>query len=174
MKQVLIKQGQAVLEEVPAPEVEPGTVLVRVSHSCISAGTEMSGVKSSGEPLWKKALRKPEKIAEVAQMVMTQGVARTRSAIEGKFNVGGATGYSAAGTVIAVGEGIQQIDQLNGLISATTSEQSAASGEITQQLLAMQSIAENTASNVDLLTQSSQRLPPLAMRLEALGQTFHR
>lgn len=109
MKQVLIKQGQAVLEDVPAPEVEPRTVLVRVSHSCISAGTEMSGVKSSGEPLWKKAMRKPEKVAEVARMVMTQGITRTRSAIEGKFSVGGATGYSAAGTVIAVGEGIEDL-----------------------------------------------------------------
>ncbi|MBW8886653.1 MAG: bi-domain-containing oxidoreductase [Fibrobacteres bacterium] len=109
MKQVLIKQGQAVLADVPAPEVEPGTVLVRVARSCISAGTEMSGVRASGEPIWKKALRKPEKVAEAARMVLTQGLARTRSAIEGKMNVAGATGYSAAGTVIAVGAGVADL-----------------------------------------------------------------
>jgi hypothetical protein len=42
MKQVILKQGQAVVENIPAPIVEPGTILVQVSHSCISAGTEMS------------------------------------------------------------------------------------------------------------------------------------
>jgi predicted dehydrogenase/threonine dehydrogenase-like Zn-dependent dehydrogenase len=109
MKQVLIKQGQAVLADVPAPEVEPGTVLVRVSRSCISAGTEMSGVKASGEPIWKKALRKPEKVAEAARMVLTQGLARTRSAIEAKIGAASATGYSAAGTVIAVGAGVTDL-----------------------------------------------------------------
>lgn len=74
----------------------------------------------------------------------------------------------------AVGEDIQHIDQINGLIAATTTEQSVASAEIAEQLQALQGIAESTASNVDVLAQSSQRLPPLAMRLEALGQTFHR
>ncbi len=109
MKQVLIKQGRAILEEIPAPSLEAGTVLVAVSHSCISAGTEMSGVKASSEPLWKKALRKPEKVAEVAKMAMTQGLARTRSAIEAKVATGSATGYSAAGVVLAVGEGIEDL-----------------------------------------------------------------
>ena len=55
MKQVLIRQGVAVVEEVPAPKVEPGTVLVQVENSCISIGTEMSGLKMSGASLWKRA-----------------------------------------------------------------------------------------------------------------------
>jgi len=71
MKQVIIKQGQAVIEDVPAPKVEPGTVLVQVNHSCISIGTEMSGVKGSGLPLWKKALKKPENVKKVLQMAAT-------------------------------------------------------------------------------------------------------
>lgn len=46
MKQVLIKNGSAVVEDVPAPHVEAGAVLVEVEYSCISVGTEMSGLRS--------------------------------------------------------------------------------------------------------------------------------
>jgi hypothetical protein len=56
VKQVLLGQGGVRVEDVPAPLVEPGAVLVRVSRSCISVGTEMSGVRESNLPLWKRAL----------------------------------------------------------------------------------------------------------------------
>ena len=65
MKQVLIKQGQVVVEEVPVPTIEAGTVLVQVRQSCISIGTELSGLRASGEPLWKKAIRYPGVMAEL-------------------------------------------------------------------------------------------------------------
>lgn len=45
MKQVLIKQGQIVVEHIPAPQVEPEALLVRVKFSSISAGTEISVLK---------------------------------------------------------------------------------------------------------------------------------
>jgi predicted dehydrogenase/threonine dehydrogenase-like Zn-dependent dehydrogenase len=109
MKQVLIKQGQAHVEDVPAPEVAPGQVLVAVEYSCISAGTEMSGVVSSGEPLWKRALKQPENVKKVMQAVATQGVARTKKMVQGQLQAGNATGYSAAGRVLEVGAGVQDI-----------------------------------------------------------------
>src|SRR4030065_689099 len=59
LKRVLIKQGRAVVEEVPAPLVEAGTVLVRVRSSCVSIGTEMSAVKASSAPLWQGRLPPP-------------------------------------------------------------------------------------------------------------------
>ncbi len=103
MKQVLIRQGQVVVEETPVPQIEPGTVLVRVNCSCISIGTEMSGVKASGLPLWKRALKQPENVKKVLQMVTTQGIARTRNLIDSKLSAGQPTGYSAAGVVVEVG-----------------------------------------------------------------------
>lgn len=109
MKQVLIKQGQAVVEEVPSPMVEPGTVLVRVDHSCISIGTEMSGIMVTGLPLWKRALKQPENVKKVLQSVASLGLAKTRSLVEGKLSAGNPTGYSAAGIVLEVGEGVQDI-----------------------------------------------------------------
>ena len=109
MKQVLIRQGKATVEEVPAPMVEAGTVVVRVDHSCISVGTEMSGVRASALPLWKKALKQPEKVGRVVKMALTEGVGRTRRVVEGQISQGGPTGYSAAGTVLEVGEGIDDL-----------------------------------------------------------------
>lgn len=110
MKQVLIRQGEAVLEDVPSPMVEPGTLLVQVDHSCISIGTEMSSVRATGLPLWQRALKQPQNVKKVVQMVATQGLAKTKSLIDGKLSAGQATGYSAAGVVLQVGEGIHDIE----------------------------------------------------------------
>lgn len=108
MKQVLLKQGKAVVEEVCVPQIMPGTVLVRVDHSCISIGTELSGLKMSGAPLWKRALKQPNNVRKVINMVATNGLSRTHSLVRGQLDGGSATGYSAAGTVIAVGDGVTQ------------------------------------------------------------------
>ena len=48
MKQVLIKGGAATVVDVAAPMVGARNVLVRVRASCISAGTEMAGLRMSG------------------------------------------------------------------------------------------------------------------------------
>ncbi len=109
MKQVLIKQGQAVLSDVPAPTVEPGAVLVRVDHSCISAGTELGGMRSSGQPLWKRALEQPERLRQVVDLARRQGVTATRKMVERKISQETPTGYSAAGTIIEVGYGIDDL-----------------------------------------------------------------
>jgi predicted dehydrogenase/threonine dehydrogenase-like Zn-dependent dehydrogenase len=109
MKQVLIRSGQAVVEQVPAPVLEPGTVLVRVDHSCISAGTEMSAVRASGVPLWQRAVRQPAKVRRLAETAATQGLSATRTLVERKLSEAQATGYSASGTVVGVGEGITDL-----------------------------------------------------------------
>ena len=109
MKQVMIKQGHPIVEEVPAPCVEKGHILVQVDHSCISPGTEMSGMEDSRMPLWKKALKNPHKVKKALEMVMTQGFTKTKSVVEGKHLAGNPTGYSAAGTVLQIGEGVLDI-----------------------------------------------------------------
>jgi len=112
LKQVLIRQGQAVIEEVPAPEVEAGFVLVQVDHSCISTGTELSGVKRSGAPLWKRALQEPDKARRVMQSALSQGIGAVRALVENKLAAsaaGIASGYSASGVILKVGEGVQDL-----------------------------------------------------------------
>ncbi|PIK15121.1 Gfo/Idh/MocA family oxidoreductase [Halobacteriovorax sp. JY17] len=107
MKQVVIKGGGAVVEKVPTPQLEAGTVLVEVQASCISIGTEMSGVKTSALPLWKRAMRQPENVKKVFESVAQQGMNRTMSLVKGKLSAGNATGYSAAGKIVAVGAGVE-------------------------------------------------------------------
>lgn len=109
MKQILIRQGDVLLEDVPAPKVEPGTVLVQVDHSCISIGTEMSGIRASGLPLWQRALKQPQNVKKLFQMVAAQGVSKTKRLVEGTLGTAQPTGYSAAGIVLAIGEGVHDI-----------------------------------------------------------------
>ncbi|KRC10422.1 oxidoreductase [Hydrogenophaga sp. Root209] len=108
MKQVLVSGGSVRLETVPAPLVEAGTVLIRMDHSCISIGTEMSGVKSSGVPLWKRAMRQPQHVKKVVDMLMTDGLAQTRRLVQERLAVESPTGYSGAGIVLEVGEGVDE------------------------------------------------------------------
>ena len=107
MKQVLIKAGTAVVEEVPAPLIGRKNILVRVTHSCISVGTEMAGVRMSGLPLYQRALKQPENVKRVLEMMRDQGVKRTMDRVMGKLSAGSATGYSAAGVVIELGEEVE-------------------------------------------------------------------
>ena len=107
MKQVLIKSGEVVVEEIPAPEVSPKNILVAVTSSCVSVGTEMASVRMSGLPLYKRALRQPENVKRVLEMMRDQGIKRTLERVQGKLSAGAPTGYSAAGVVIAVGEEVE-------------------------------------------------------------------
>lgn len=107
MKQVLIKAGTAVVEEVPAPLVGRKSILVRVTHSCISVGTEMGGLRMSGLPLYQRALKQPENVKRVLEMMRDQGVKRTMDRVMGKLSAGSATGYSAAGVVIELGDEVE-------------------------------------------------------------------
>ncbi|HEX5470364.1 MAG TPA: hypothetical protein VFW73_00675, partial [Lacipirellulaceae bacterium] len=107
MKQVLIKAGSVVVSDVPAPGVGPRNVLVRVRHSCISVGTEMAGVKMSGLPLYRRALKQPENVKLVLDAVREQGLKRTIDRVSGKLAGGSPTGYSAAGEIIAAGSEVE-------------------------------------------------------------------
>lgn len=109
MKQVFIRNGKAEVADVPVPLVEPGTVLVAVLYSCISSGTEISGVKNSGEPLLLRAMKHPEEVRQALKMAADQGARRIYTLVRNKISSGTIVGYSAAGQVIEVGEGIEDI-----------------------------------------------------------------
>lgn len=103
MKQVLILGGRATVADVPAPVASPKNVLVRVRFSCISAGTEAAGMQMSSLPLYRRALKQPQNVRRVVQMIKDEGLMHTMDRVRGKLAFGTATGYSAAGEIIAVG-----------------------------------------------------------------------
>jgi predicted dehydrogenase/threonine dehydrogenase-like Zn-dependent dehydrogenase len=109
MKQVLLTRAGVEVRDVPEPLVEPGAVLVRVSHSCISVGTEMSGVRESDLPLWKRALRRPEQVRRLVGVAATEGLDAARTAVRNKLAAAQPVGYSAVGRAIACGDAVTDI-----------------------------------------------------------------
>jgi predicted dehydrogenase/NADPH:quinone reductase-like Zn-dependent oxidoreductase len=103
MKQVLIRGGGVAVEEVPAPSASPRSILVRVEWSCVSVGTESASVKMSALPLYRRALKQPEHVRRALEIARNDGFARTYRRIRGQLAAGLATGYSAAGVVVDVG-----------------------------------------------------------------------
>lgn len=106
MKQVLVRGGGVVIEEVPAPEAGARQILVRVAYSCVSAGTEIAGVKMSGLPLYRRVLKQPQHARRVFELARDQGFRRTFERVRGRLAAGLPSGYSAAGVVISVGDGV--------------------------------------------------------------------
>ena len=109
MKQVLLTRAGVEVRDVPEPLVEPGAVLVRVTHSCISVGTEMSGVRESDLPLWKRALRRPDQLRRLAGVAATEGLDTARAAVRSKLAEVQPVGYSAVGRAIACGDAVADI-----------------------------------------------------------------
>jgi predicted dehydrogenase/threonine dehydrogenase-like Zn-dependent dehydrogenase len=106
MKQVLQNQktGDVKATDVPAPVVRPGFVLVRTAASLISAGTERATVEAGQKSLLARAVQQPHLVSEVIQRAKTEGILNTVEAVRSKLGSLLALGYSAAGTVIEVGE----------------------------------------------------------------------
>ncbi len=103
MKQILLKKGNIYTADVARPMVEKDMVLVKTAYSCISAGTEMSGVESSGSSLVKLAIEHPEYVALGINMLKERGIKDTWDTIQGKYELGTPMGYSASGVVIESG-----------------------------------------------------------------------
>ncbi|HXQ60056.1 MAG TPA: zinc-binding alcohol dehydrogenase, partial [Acidimicrobiales bacterium] len=109
MKQVLVRGGQVVVAETPAPTLRPGCVLVDIRYSCISPGTELGGISSAGAPLWRRAMRNPAKVKTALDMARTHGIRHTASVVRNQVSAGTAIGYSAAGIVTAVADDVEGI-----------------------------------------------------------------
>jgi len=111
VKQILVSKGSIKVEDVPAPLVGDQEILVQVHYSCISTGTEVAGVKSSGESLYKKALKKPQNVKKVLEMIRTQGLKKTIVRVKSETDIAKPIGYSASGLVLEVGKEIKDIKQ---------------------------------------------------------------
>lgn len=99
MKQVLLKRGTIYTTDVATPILGPDMILVKTEYSCISAGTEMSGVQQSGENLVQQAIHHPEYVAMGLEMLKQRGFKDTWDTVHGKYDFGNAMGYSCAGVV---------------------------------------------------------------------------
>jgi len=110
VKQVLqnLKTGAVSVTDVPVPTARRGFVLVRTAASLISAGTERLTVEAGQKSLISRAVEQPALVKQVIHKARTEGVLNTVDAVLSKLGSMNALGYSAAGTVIEVGEGVTE------------------------------------------------------------------
>ena len=110
MKQIIqsFKTGQTILEEVPAPQVAKGTVLIQTTRSLVSLGTERMLVEFGKSNLISKARQQPDKVKQVLDKIKTEGLIPTLEAVFNKLGEPLPLGYCNVGKVIAVGEGVSE------------------------------------------------------------------
>lgn len=109
MRQIIqdIKNGKTILEEVPAPMVKAGHVLVQTNRSLVSLGTERMLVEFGKANFIEKAMQQPDKVKEVIAKIGTDGLMPTVNAVFNKLGQPLPLGYCNVGEVIAVGKGVE-------------------------------------------------------------------
>lgn len=103
-----LRSGEVGTYDVPEPELRPGGILVRTAFSAISAGTERAKVETSEKSLLGKAMARPDLVRQVVDYARVQGVKAAYEKVQTKLSSFSPLGYSCAGTVIAVGEGVSE------------------------------------------------------------------
>lgn len=64
----------------------------------------MTSVNTSKQSLIQRAINSPEEVKTAIEFAKTNGIAKTIQRVRGVLDGGKQTGYSASGTVIAVGK----------------------------------------------------------------------
>jgi predicted dehydrogenase/threonine dehydrogenase-like Zn-dependent dehydrogenase len=103
MNQVVLRNGQPAIAEVPAPSPQPGFVLIANGASVISSGTERSAVSSGGGSLPMRAIRNPDLVLKTLQHAREHGVRETVELVRGAVVEDTPLGYSSAGIVLDTG-----------------------------------------------------------------------
>jgi threonine dehydrogenase-like Zn-dependent dehydrogenase len=103
MKQLAQYQdGRLELQDVPAPTPPPGGILVRVTHTVISPGTEKMKVEQARMSLLQKAKARPDQVKKVLETAKTLGWKAAIEKVKNRLESPTPLGYSAAGIVEAV------------------------------------------------------------------------
>ncbi len=109
MKQLLqnIRSGATEVEDVPVPSPKPGTALVQTGASLVSAGTERMVVEFAEKSLLGKARSRPDLVRQVIDKARREGLLSTIGAVFNRLEQPMPLGYSSAGTIVTLGEGLQ-------------------------------------------------------------------
>ena len=110
MRQIIqsFKTGETILEELPAPIVSKGQVLIKTTYSLVSLGTERMLVEFGKSNLISKARQQPDKVKQVLDKIKTEGLLPTLEAVFNKLGEPLPLGYCNVGRVIAVGDGVTE------------------------------------------------------------------
>ncbi len=108
MKQLLqnLRDGKAVVADVPVPGIRKGMALVHTAVSLVSVGTERSVVEFAEKGLVGKARSRPDLVRQMLDKARREGLLTTIEAAFNRLDQPMALGYSSAGTIVEVGEGL--------------------------------------------------------------------
>ena len=109
MKQIVqsARSGKLQIKEVPAPRPGRGEVLVQTRASLISAGTDRMMVAFAKKSLLGKAKARPDLVKKTIVKARTDGLQATLQAVMTRLDEPLPLGYSAAGIILEVGEGLE-------------------------------------------------------------------
>jgi len=110
MKQIIqdLKTGDTILEEVPAPSVKRGSVLIQTSRTLVSLGTERMLVDFGKANFIQKAKQQPDKVKMVLDKIKTDGLRPTMEAVFNKLGQPLPLGYCNVGKIVGVGKGVTE------------------------------------------------------------------
>jgi len=94
------KTGEISVDELPAPKLRPGSVLVRNVFSLISAGTERTSVETAQASMVQKARLRPDLVRQVLDNVQREGLVATYKKVQDRLDNFKELGYSCAGVVL--------------------------------------------------------------------------
>jgi predicted dehydrogenase len=106
-----LNNGEMLVQEVPAPQLGSGMVLVKNHYSLISAGTESSTVKAARKSLIGKAKERPQQVKQVIDTLIQQGPVQTYRAVAKKLEAYSPLGYSCSGEVIEIGADVHNFSK---------------------------------------------------------------
>ena len=109
MKQLLqnLRTGETSVVEVPAPQPGAGAVLVRTCASLVSAGTERMVVEFAEKSLLGKARSRPDQVRQALTKARQEGLVNAVEAVFRRLDQPMSLGYSSAGIITALGEGVE-------------------------------------------------------------------
>ncbi|MFO7639735.1 MAG: bi-domain-containing oxidoreductase, partial [Candidatus Competibacteraceae bacterium] len=92
--------------DAPCPAVQRGQILIRSTHTLISAGTERMLVEFGKAGWIEKARQQPDKVRMVLDKMKTDGLLPTVEAVFGKLDQPLPLGYCNVGVVLEAGPGV--------------------------------------------------------------------
>ena len=128
-----MRDGKTTVTEVPIPSPQTGQALVQVAASLVSAGTERMLVEFGEKSLVGKARSRPDLVRQVLDKMRREGLVSTLEATFNRLDSPMSLGYSSAGTITALGAGIQ-VGLAGGKEYITDSQHNPAVGYLALQI----------------------------------------
>lgn len=171
MKQLLrsARTGKTEVSEVPIPQLAPGKVLVRNLASLVSAGTERALGDFAGKNLLQKAIARPDLVRQVFDKARRDGIVSAWDAIRNRLDEPLAMGYSSAGRVIGLGEGVTSL-QINDAVACAGFGYAAHAEVVSVPRLLVARIPLVEGKSVDFEQASFATLGAIAMHAIRLAE----